>query len=301
MDPITLAILGGVAIMTGLFGASVEKAERAKEQEQLEEKKSSDLAQLDHEWEMAQKAAFEQADKLKLEADRLKEDSIEADALTDITENIISQTFNAAIDDISMQEKQNAIQLQNEMIGTEAGIANMEVASSASGIRAGSGTNSDVIAQQKELAQRNREQEQIILDQSFQNSLMQVGLGLQQDRINVRGNRLQANRLMENSELTAKASADLRASYSSMGEGFSILEKLTNGGDAYKAYQMRRQALESDYENAIEDASPDFASFAVDFLQGANLGWNFANNMLSFGSSIKGYYHKQDGYNHLLQ
>lgn len=280
------AIMLGIG---GLIGAGIKVASNwssaNEEKERLEREKAEDLAQLDHEWEMAQKAAFEQADKLKLEADRLKEDSIEADALTDITENIISQTFNAAIDDISMQEKQNATQLQNEMIGTEAGLANMEVASGASGVRAGSGTNSEVIAQQRDLAQRNRDQEQIMLDQSFQNSLMQVGLGLQQDRINVRGNRLQANRLMENSELTAKASADLRASYSA-----AKVEKLSDlgkGGDAYRAYYMKRNDLMTDYENAIDDAGYDFMQGISDVLTGFNTGYEFTNNMLNFTSSIK--------------
>lgn len=278
-----------IQVIGALFGAGVKVSSNwvsaNKEKERLEREKAEDLAQLDHEWEMAQKEAFEQADKLKLEADRLKEDSIEADALTDITENIISQTFNAAIDDISMQEKQNAIQLQNEMIGTEAGLANMEVASGASGVRAGSGTNSEVIAQQRDLAQRNREQEQIMLDQSFQNSLMQVGLGLQQDRINVRGNRLQANRLMENSELTAKASADLRASYSA-----AKVEKLSDlgkGGDAYRAYFMKRNDLMTDYENAIDDAGYDFMKGISDAFTGFNTGYEFTNSMLSMGSSIK--------------
>lgn len=276
-------------VIGGIIGAGIKVVSNIlsakEEQAQLEQEKAEDLAQLDHEWEMAQKAAFEQADKLKLEADRLKEDSIEADALTDITENIISQTFNAAIDDISMQEKQNAAQLQNEMISTEANIANMEVASGASGVRAGSGTNSDVIAQQKELAQRNREQEQIILDQSFQNSLMQVGLGLQQDKINVRGNRLQANRMLENSELTAKASEDLRASYSAA--EVNRLSDLGKGGDAYRAYYMKRNDLMTDYENAIDDAGYDFMQGISDVLTGFNTGYEFTNNMLNFTSSIK--------------
>lgn len=286
MDPLTglLIVLGG-AIVSGVTKASSNNKKRREEAERLEREKAEDLAQLDHEWEMAQKAAFEQADKLKLEADRLKEDSIEADALTDITENIISQTFNAAIDDISTQEKQNATQLQNEMIGTEAGLANMEVASGASGVRAGSGTNSEVIAQQRDLAQRNREQEQIMIDQSFQNSLMQVGLGLQQDKINVRGNRLTANRMLENSELTAKASEDLRASYSA-----AKVEKLSDigkGGDAYRAYYMKRNDLMTDYDSAIDSASPDFLSWMGDFLTGFNAGYEFTNNMLNFTSSIK--------------
>lgn len=276
-------------VIGGIIGAGIKVVSNIlpakEEQAQLEQEKAEDLAQLDHEWEMAQKAAFEQADKLKLEADRLKEDSIEADALTDITENIISQTFNAAIDDISMQEKQNAAQLQNEMISTEANIANMEVASGASGVRAGSGTNSDVIAQQKELAQRNREQEQIILDQSFQNSLMQVGLGLQQDKINVRGNRLQANRMLENSELTTKASEDLRASYSAA--EVNRLSDLGKGGDAYRAYYMKRNDLMTDYENAIDDAGYDFMQGISDVLTGFNTGYEFTNNMLNFTSSIK--------------
>lgn len=284
MDPLTWLLIGAAAL-GGILKVGSRHTSDKKERERLEQEKAEDLAQLDHEWEMAQKAAFEQADKLKLEADRLKEDSIEADALTDITENIISQTFNAAIDDISMQEKQNAIQLQNEMIGTEAGLSNMEVASGASGIRAGSGTNSDVIAQQKELAQRNREQEQIILDQSFQNSLMQVGLGLQQDKINVRGNRLQANRMLENSELTAKASEDLRASYSA-----AKVEKLSDigkGGDAYRAYYMKRNDLMTDYENAIKDTNFDWMEFSSDLLTGASAGYEFATNMIKLGSSIK--------------
>jgi hypothetical protein len=280
-------ILIGAAVLGGILKVGSRHINDKKEKERLEQEEAEDLQQLDKQWEIAQKEAFEQADKLKLEADRLKEDSIEADALTDISENIISQTFNAAIDDISMQEKQNAIQLQNEMIGTEAGLSNMEVASGASGIRAGSGTNSDVIAQQKELAQRNREQEQIILDQSFQNSLMQVGLGLQQDKINVRGNRLQANRLMENSELTAKASADLRASYSSMGEGDNFFEKRENAGDAYKAYYMKRNDLMTDYENAIQETKFDWMEFGSDLLTGASAGYKFATNMIKLFSSTK--------------
>lgn len=284
MDPLTWLLIGG-AILGGTLKVGSRHINDKKERERLEREKAEDLAQLDHEWKMAQKAAFEQADKLKLEADRLKEDSIEADALTDITENIISQTFNAAIDDISMQEKQNAIQLQNEMIGTEAGLANMEVASGASGVRAGSGTNSDVIAQQRELAQRNREQEQIILDQSFQNSLMQVGLGLQQDKINVRGNRLQANRMLENSELTAKASEDLRASYSAA--KVKKLSDLGKGGDAYRAYYMKRNDLMTDYENAIKDTNFDWMEFGSDLLTGASAGYEFATNMIKLGSSIK--------------
>lgn len=273
MDPLTWLLIGG-AILGGTLKVGSRHINDKKERERLEREKAEDLAQLDLEWKMAQKQAFEQADKLKLEADRLKEDSIEADALTDITENIISQTFNAAIDDISMQEKQNATQLQNEMIGTESGLANMEVASGASGVRAGSGTNSEVIAQQRDLAQRNREQEQIMIDQSFQNSLMQVGLGLQQDKINIRGNRLNANRAMENSLLLNENSNKLRASYS-------------QGGDQYNLYYMKRNDLNTDYENAIKDTNFDWMEFGSDLLTGASAGYEFATNMIKLGSSIK--------------
>lgn len=271
----------GFWIIMGLFalaGAALKIGsnwtEANEEQERLEQEKAEDIAQLDKQWEVAQKEAFEQADKLKLEADRLKEDSIETDTLTDISENIISQTFNAAIDDISMQEKQNAAQLQNEMISTEANIANMEVASGASGVRAGSGTNSDVIAQQKDLAEKNREREQIMLDQSFQNSLMQVGLGLQQDKVNIRGNRFSANRMMQNSELAMKTSTNLRDSYSS-------------GGDQYQLYQMRKDDLSSDYENAIKDVEYDWMQGITDALTGFNTGWEFGNNVVNFFSNIK--------------
>jgi hypothetical protein len=267
-------ILIGAAVLGGILKVGSRHISDKKERERLEREKAEDLAQLDKQWEIAQKEAFEQADKLKLEADRLKEDSIETDALTDITENIISQTFNAAIDDISMQEKQNATQLQNEMIGTEAGLANMEVASGASGVRAGSGTNSEVIAQQRDLAQRNREQEQIMIDQSFQNSLMQVGLGLQQDKINIRGNRLNANRAMENSLLLNENSNKLRASYS-------------QGGDQYNLYYMKRNDLNTDYENAIKDTNFDWMEFGSDLLTGASAGYEFATNMINLGSSIK--------------
>lgn len=261
-------IIGIISLVGGLTAGTIavisNKKKAEEEQESLEQEKAEDIAQLDKQWEVAQKEAFEQADKLKLEADRLKEDSLETDALTDISENIISQTFNAAIDDISMQEKQNAIQLQNEMISTEANIANMEVASGASGVRAGSGTNSDVIAQQKDLAEKNIEREQIMLDQSFQNSLMQVGLGLQQDKINVRGNRFSANRMMQNSELAMKTSTNLRDSYSS-------------GGDQYQLYQMRKDDLSSDYGNAIKDVEYDWTQGITDALSGFNAGYQATN------------------------
>lgn len=259
MGWLSLAIGAIGGLIKGFVGAD----QRKKEVTRLGKERAEDLAQLDKEWEIAQKEAFEQADKLQLEADRLKEDSIETDALTDISENIISQTFNAAIDDISMQEKQNATQLQNEMIGTETGLANMEVASGASGIRAGSGTNSEVIAQQKDLAQRNREQEQIMIDQSFQNNLMQVGLNLQQNKIDVRGNRFNANRMMENSTLTSKQSTNLRTSYS-------------EGGDQYQLYQMGREDMLSDYNSTIENTSPDFWSFMSDMFTGFNSSYSSA-------------------------
>ena len=268
-----ISLVGGLAAGTTAVISNIKKAEE--EQERLEQEKAEDIAQLDKQWEVAQKEAFEQADKLKLEADRLKEDSIETDTLTDISENIISQTFNAAIDDISMQEKQNAAQLQNEMISTEANIANMEVASGASGVRAGSGTNSDVIAQQKDLAEKNREREQIMLDQSFQNSLMQVGLGLQQDKVNIRGNRFSANRMMQNSELAMKTSTNLRDSYSS-------------GGDQYQLYQMRKDDLSSDYENAIKDVEYDWMQGITDALTGFNSGYQATNNIATnIASMIK--------------
>ena len=269
-------IMGISALAGAISGGALVKSNKDKaeeEQERLEQEKAEDIAQLDKQWEVAQKEAFEQADKLKLEADRLKEDSIETDTLTDISENIISQTFNAAIDDISMQEKQNAAQLQNEMISTEANIANMEVASGASGVRAGSGTNSDVIAQQKDLAEKNREREQIMLDQSFQNSLMQVGLGLQQDKVNIRGNRFSANRMMQNSELAMKTSTNLRDSYSS-------------GGDQYQLYQMRKDDLSSDYDNAIKDAEYDWTQGVTDFIKGFNFGYETVNNIATNISSM---------------
>lgn len=266
-------------IVMGIFGLAqavtkvVSNWSKAnKEKKRIEQEKAEDIAQLDKQWEVAQKEAFEQADKLKLESDRLKEDSIETDALTDISENIISQTFNAAIDDISMQEIQNAIQLQNEMIGTEANIANMEVASGASGVRAGSGTNSNVIAQQKELAEKNIEREQIMLDQSFQNNLMQVGLGLQQDKVNVRGNRVSANRMMQNSELAMKTSTNLRESYSS-------------GGDQEQLYQMRKNDLNSDYENAIKDVEYDWLVGISDAISGFKSGWEFGSEVIGFYSN----------------
>lgn len=263
MEWLSLAIGAIGGLIKGFVGAD----QRKKEVTRLEIEKAEDLAQLDKEWEIAQKEANEQADKLQLEADRLKEDSLETDALTDISENIISQTFNAAIDDISMQEKQNATQLQNEMIGTETGLANMEVASGASGIRAGSGTNSEVIAQQKDLAQRNREQEQIMIDQSFQNNLMQVGLNLQQNKIDVRGNRFNANRMMENSTLTSQQSTNLRTSYS-------------EGGDQYQLYQMGRKDMLSDYENSIKNVSPDVWSFLSDMFTGFNSSYSSSVNIV---------------------
>ena len=263
MDWLSLAIGAVGGLLKGVAGVF----QRNKEVTRLGKERAEDLAQLDKEWEIAQKEAKEQADKLQLEADRLKEDSLETDALTDISENIISQTFNAAIDDISMQEKQNATQLQNEMIGTEAGLANMEVASGASGIRAGSGTNSEVIAQQKDLAQRNREQEQIMIDQSFQNNLMQVGLNLQQNKIDVRGNRFNANRMMENSTLTSQQSTNLRTSYS-------------EGGDQYQLYQMGREDMLSDYENSIKNVSPDVWSFLSDMFTGFNSSYSSSVNIV---------------------
>ena len=263
MGWLSLAIGAIGGLLKGVAGV----VQRTKEVTRLGKERAEDLAQLDKEWEIAQKEANEQADKLQLEADRLKEDSIETDALTDISENIISQTFNAAIDDISMQEKQNAAQLQNEMLSTESGIANMEVASGTSGIRAGSGTNSEVIAQQKDLAQRNREQEQIMIDQSFQNNLMQVGLNLQQNKIDVRGNRLNANRMMENSTLTSQQSTNLRTSYS-------------EGGDQYQLYQMGREDMLSDYENSIKNVSPDVWSFLSDMFTGFNSSYSSSVNIV---------------------
>lgn len=263
MEWLSLAIGAVGGLLKGVAGV----VQRTKEVTRFGKERAEDLAQLDKEWEIAQKEANEQADKLQLEADRLKEDSLETDALTDISENIISQTFNAAIDDISMQEKQNATQLQNEMIGTEAGLANMEVASGASGIRAGSGTNSEVIAQQKDLAQRNREQEQIMIDQSFQNNLMQVGLNLQQNKIDVRGNRFNANRMMENSTLTSQQSTNLRTSYS-------------EGGDQYQLYQMGREDMLSDYENSIKNVSPDVWSFLSDMFTGFNSSYSSSVNIV---------------------
>lgn len=275
----SISLLAGIG--SGFVMMDFNKKRAAEESRRLEEQKSEDLDQLDKQWEMAQKEAFEQADKLKLEADRLKEDSIETDALTDISENIISQTFNAAIDDISMQEKQNATQLQNEMIGTEARLANMEVASGASGVRAGSGTNSEVIAQQRDLAQRNREQEQIMLDQSFQNNLMQVGLGLQQDKTNIRGNRYNANRMMENSTLASEAANNLKAAYS-------------EGGEQYELYQMRKNDLKTNYSNAMKDTEYDWLQGVTDVLTGFNAGYkgfnSISTNIYDSGSAINNYF-----------
>lgn len=282
-------IIAGISLLGGIGGGiamAVSNKTRADEEySRLEVQQSEDLDQLNKQWEIAQKEANEQADKLQLEADRLKEDSIETDALTDISENIISQTFNAAIDDISMQEKQNATQLQNEMIGTEAGLANMEVASGASGIRAGSGTNSEVIAQQKDLAQRNREQEQIMIDQSFQNNLMQVGLGLQQDKTNIRGNRYNANRMMENSTLASEAANNLKAAYS-------------EGGEQYELYQLRKNDLNTNYSNAMKDTEYDWLQGVTDVLTGFNAGYkgfnSMSTNIYDSGSDILNYFKKKN-------
>ena len=259
-----ISLVGGLAGGAALMFSNKEKADQ--ETARLNEQKAEDLAQMDKQWEEAQKEAEKQAQQLDTQAKHLKEDSIEADALTDISENIISQTFNAAIDDISMQEKQNATQLQNEMIGTETGLANMEVASGASGIRAGSGTNSEVIAQQKDLAQRNREQEQIMIDQSFQNTIMQQGLNLQQNKVNVRGNRVSANRMMENSNLATQTANDLRTAYS-------------QGGDQYQLYQMKRNDLNTNYTRALDSASYDWKQGIADALTGFNAGYQSFNSI----------------------
>lgn len=98
---------------------------------------------------------------------------------------------------------------------------------------------------------------------------MQVGLGLQQDKVNIRGNRFSANRMMQNSELAMKTSTNLRDSYSS-------------GGDQNQLYQMRKDDLSSDYENAIKDVEYDWTQGITDAITGFNAGWEFGNNVVNF-------------------
>lgn len=286
MDPITLGILIAVGI-GGLLGgtsAGTNYIKSKKEQERLKRERAEDLAIMDKQWEMAKKEAEKQAQKLDTQAKQLKEDSIEADALTDIGENILTNTFNSAIDEISNAQKEHAVQLQNEMISTGANIANLESASGASGIRAGSGTNSEIIAQQENLSQENREREQLYLDQSFQNTILNQALSLQEGRGNVRSNRLAANRMMENSTLATQTAKDIREAYS---EGTHLAEKrilsesqlLEGGGDQYQLYMMKRKDLMTDYQGAISNADYGFMDGLTDFLNGFNTGYQLTNDI----------------------
>lgn len=281
MDPITLGILiaTGVGVLLGGTGAVVNSNKSKKEKERLARERAEDLAIMEKEWEMAKKEAEKQAQKLDTQAKQLKEDSIEADALTDIGENILTNTFNSAIDEISNAQKEHAVQLQNEMISTGANIANLESASGASGIRAGSGTNSEIIAQQEKLSQENREREQLYLDQSFQNTILNQALSLQEGRGNVRSNRLAANRMMENSNLATQTAKDIRDAYS---EGTLSIKNgnLTfSGGDQWELFQMKRMDMLTDYQGAISNADYGFMDGLTDFLTGFNTGYQLTNDI----------------------
>lgn len=272
MDPITLGLLisAGIGLLLGGTNATVNYFKSEKEKERLKKERAEDLAIMDKEWEMAKKEAEKQAKQLDTQAKQLKEDSIEADALTDIGENILTNTFNCAIDEISNAQKEHAVQLQNEMISTGANIANLESASGASGIRSGSGTNSEIIEQQENLARNNREREQLYLDQSFQNTILNQALSLQEGRGNVRSNRLAANRMMENSNLATQTAKDIREAYSE-GDG--------TGGDQYQLYRMKRNDLMTDYQGAIANANYGFLDGLNDFLTGFNTGYQLVNDI----------------------
>jgi hypothetical protein len=280
MDPITW-IVAGIAAIGGILNVGSGHVKEKKEKERLARERAEDLAIMDKEWEMAKKEAEKQAQKLDTQAKQLKEDSIEADVLTDIGENILTNTFNSAIDEISNAQKEYAVQLQNEMISTGANIANLESASGASGIRAGSGTNSEIIAQQEKLSQENREREQLYLDQSFQNTILNQALSLQEGRGNVRSNRLAANRMMENSNLATQTAKDIRDAYS---EGtLSIKNGNLNfsGGDQWELFQMKRRDMFTDYQGAISNADFGFLDGLNNFLTGFNTSYQLANSIVT--------------------
>ena len=281
MDPITLGLLisVGVGILLGGTNATGNYFKSEKEKERLKKERAEDLAIMDKEWEMAKKEAEKQAKQLDTQAKQLKEDSIEADALTDIGENILTNTFNSAIDEISNAQKEHAVQLQNEMISSGANIANLESASGASGIRSGSGTNSEIIEQQENLARNNREREQLYLDQSFQNTILNQALSLQEGRGNIRSNRLAANRMMENSNLATQTAKDIRNAYA---EGTTSVKNGNfnfSGGDQWELYQMKRKDMFTDYQGAIANANYGFLDGLNDFLTGFNTGYELTNEI----------------------
>lgn len=265
MDPLTIGLIIGIAALLGGASSAVNFNKAKEEQERLKKEQAEDLDIIDKQWELAKKEAEKQASQLDTQAQQLKEDSIEADALTDMGENILTNTFNSAIDEISNAQKEHAVQLQNEMISTGANIANLESASGASGIRAGSGTNSEIIAQQEKLSQENRKREQLYLDQSFQNTILKQALSLQEGRGNIRSNRLAANRMMENSNLATQTAKDIRESYSE--------------GDQYQLYKMKRNDLNTNYQGAIANADYGFLDGLTDFLSGFNTGYQLTNNI----------------------
>lgn len=279
-------IVAGVAAIGGILNVGSGHVNEKKEKERLKREQAEDLAIMDKQWEMAKKEAEKQAQKLDTQAKQLKEDSIEADALTDIGENILTNTFNSAIDEISNAQKEHAVQLQNEMISTGANIANFESASGASGIRAGSGTNSEIIAQQEKLSQENREREQLYLDQSFQNTILNQALSLQEGRGNVRSNRLAANRMMENSNLATQTAKDIRDAYS---EGRKLAETgilsksllRIGGGDQYQLYMMKRNDLMTDYQGAMANADSGFLDGLTNFLTGFNTSYQLTNSIVT--------------------
>ena len=284
MDPVTggiMLILGILGVLGGNIKSDSNKKKAKEEQERLKRERAEDLAIMDKEWEMAKKEAEKQAQKLDTQAQQLKEDSIEADALTDIGENILTNTFNSAIDEISNAQKENALQLQNEMISSGANLANLESASGASGIRAGSVTNSEIIDQQENLARNNREREQVYLDQAFQNNIMRQSLSLQEGKLNIRSNRVNANRMMENSNLATQTAKDIRTAYA---EGTTSIKNGNfnfSGGDQWELYQMKRMDMFTDYNGAIKNAEYGFLDELSDFLTGFNTTYQTTSNIIS--------------------
>lgn len=247
-------LLGGIALVSGAVGLIDSLWGDDQAEKQLKKEKELRLAEAKERFDQAKEEANRNADQADLQADM-------ADKSSDITEEGLSNDFNAAIDNMYLGQMQDTMEWNNAsmQMGSSQGASYAGLA--ASGVRAGSSLSDAVLME----SATNEAQLQFAQDAKRRrdnNNLASVLNGLAGQKYNIYQNRVGADQ-------TRADALYLRNSYE-------------EGGHNWNLYQNNKDQLDLKYDYEIKQ----------------HTGWNKALNGISsfLGFGAKGL---QTGYNTL--
>ena len=260
MDPLTIAILGGiVGTFTGIGsyflnnGSELSQLERQKMT--IEQQEAEDLALMDLQFETARDEANKNANY--------------QDRSTDAGEKQISGQVNTGARNLLSDQESYADAYNRQMISDSAAYGSALAQTAVSGTRAGSSSQGTALDMQKNMSDKSLQAAEDRRRASDELSLTQLFAGIDADMANI--------------QIARDRARDLRESYDA-------------GGNQFRLYEQRRSNRISDYaraKNDVQQSIDDRHNFwknlmgaTTSALGGASAGYRTGQTLGTIGSNM---------------